>query len=139
MLYEYCCPKGHHFEAVLAVADYRTPQSCPKCGTEGRRIISVPRLVTATPNVCFDSPIDGRPITSMAQRRDDMARNNCREYDPMMRLDAAKFRKETQEKLERSVDESVERHIDSLPDHKREKLNNELASGADTTVERRQV
>lgn len=136
--YEYHCKAGHHFERVLLVADYKTPQAC-ECGADGRRVISLPRLVTATPNVHYDSPIDGRPITSMAQRRDDLARSGCREYDPLMRQDAEKFRKEKQDQLEQSVDEHVERHIDGLSGRKREVLNNELASGVDTTVERRQV
>lgn len=75
----------------------------------------------------------------MAQRRDDLARNNCREYDPLMRQDAEKYRKEMDEKLDRSVDETVERQIDAMPGTKREKLANELASGADAKVERRGV
>lgn len=138
MIYQYACKNGHHFERVLPVADYRTLQLCD-CGAAGRRVISVPRLVKSTPDISYDSPIDGRAITSMAQRREDLARSGCREYDPEMKKDAEKFRKESQEKLERNVDDTVERHIDSLPGRKREALNNELASGVDATVERRGV
>lgn len=139
MIYEYACPNGHHFERVLPVADYQSKQACEICGTTGRRVISLPRLVTSQPECNYLSPIDERPITSFAQRRDDMARSGCREYDPGMRLDAEKFRKESQEKLERNVDDTVERHIDSLPGRKREALNNELASGVDAKIERRGV
>lgn len=139
MIYEYRCPTGHHFDRSLPVADYRTPQQCPICGMDGRRIISVPRLVSATPDCRYDSPITGRPITSMAQRRDDMARHGCQEYDPEMKKDAARFRKESQDKLERSIDDHVERQIDAMPVRKREKLDNELKSGADINIERRSV
>lgn len=39
----------------------------------------------AVPNIIFDipsyqSPIDGRWITTRSERRDDMARNNCVDY-----------------------------------------------------------
>jgi putative FmdB family regulatory protein len=136
--YEYNCRKGHHFERVLRFADYQTPQQCD-CGAEGRRVISLPRLITASPDVRYDSPIDGRPITSMAQRRDDLARSGCREYDPEMKKDADRFRERSQAQLDAHIDETVEREIDKMPTRKRERLDNELKSGADIAVERRNV
>jgi putative FmdB family regulatory protein len=138
MIYEYSCKRGHHFERVLAVADYQTPQIC-ECGADSRRIISLPRLVKVSPDVRYDSPIDGRPITSMAQRRDDMARNNCQEYDPMMRQDAERFRARTEAALDAKMGETVEREIATMPGDKREKLGNELSSGAEIAIERRSV
>lgn len=138
MIYQYACKNGHQFERVLPVADYRTPQKC-ECGADGRRVISIPRLVTATPDVRYDSPIDGRAITSMAKRRDDMARNNCREYDPEMKTDAARFRKDAEVKFERRLEDDVERSIDAMPQRKREQLDNELKSGADINIVRRSV
>lgn len=138
MLYEFSCPNGHHFERTLAVADYQTPQRCD-CGADGRRIISIPRLVTASADVSYDSPIDGRAITSRAARRDDMARHGCQEYDPEMKKDAARFRERSEAAVEARMDETIERQIDAMPGRKREKLENELKSGADIAVERRSV
>ena len=75
----------------------------------------------------------------MAQRREDLARNNCREYDPMMRQDAERFRQQSQEALDKSIDETVEREIETMPTRKREKLATELSTGADVNVERKSV
>lgn len=133
--YEYHCKNGHHFERVLLVADYQTPQACD-CGAAGRRIISLPRLVSAAPDVCYDSPIDGRPITSMAQRREDMLRNNCREYDPEMKKDAERFRRESEAKLEAKIDQHIEATVSTMPARKRERLAAELSAGADATITR---
>ena len=138
MIYMYACQNGHEFERVLPVAEYQSKQQCD-CGAEGRRIISIPRLISAQPNVCYDSPIDGRPITSMAQRRDDMARNGCREYEPGMRQDADRFRKQSDAALDKAVDQTVDAAIEAMPVKKRERLERELKSGADATIERRSV
>ena len=29
------------------------------------------------PNIAYESPVDGRPVTTWAKRRDDMARSGC--------------------------------------------------------------
>lgn len=128
--YEYSCPAGHQFERVLPVADYRTPQTCD-CGKQGRRIISLPALTFAQPEARYDSPIDGKPITTWKKRRDDLARHGCREYDPGMRQDNDRRLVREQEKLERALDATVEEEIEKMPSAKRERLENELKHGAD--------
>ena len=87
----------------------------------------------------YDSPIDGRAITSWAQRREDLARNNCQEYDPEMKKDAERFRAQKQAQLEASLDTTVEKTILSMDGKKREKLGNELQSGLDVTPTRGSV
>jgi putative FmdB family regulatory protein len=138
VIYEYACKRGHHFERVLSVANYQTPQIC-ECGADSRRIISLPRLVTAAPDIRYDSPVDGRPITSMAQRRDDLARAGCQPYDPEMRKDADRFKARQDAELDRKVDETVEKEFERMPVRKREQLENEIKSGADVEVVRRSV
>jgi len=80
-------------------------------------------------DVCYDSPIDGRPITSMAARRDDLARSGCVEYDPEMKTDAARRRKEKDDALDASVDQLVEREFAVMPAKKKELLAAEMQSG----------
>lgn len=135
MLYEYNCERGHHFERVLPVADYRTPQTCD-CGAKGRRIISLPLGGYVQRECRYDSPIDGKPITSWKQRRDDLARNNCQEYDPEMRRDYDRRVKQSGEALEKTFDTTVDQIYESLPTRKREQLDSELRAGADATIER---
>ena len=133
-MYEYLCQYGHTFERVLPVAEYKSRQFC-HCGSIGSKVISAP-TVFASKDVCYDSPIDGRPITSMKARRDDLARNNCTEYDPEIKKDYARRIEREQLQLERSVEATVEATIEQMPVRKREKLESELRSGADCAPER---
>lgn len=138
MIYEYSCPNGHVFERILPMREYNSAQFC-ECGQQGEMIISSPKLILASKDVCYDSPIDGRPITSMAQHREDLARNHCRQYDPGMRQDADRFRKQSEAALDKAVDQTVDAAIDAMPVKKRERLERELKSGADAIIERRSV
>lgn len=80
-------------------------------------------------DIHYQSPIDGREITNMAARRDDLARSGCIEYDPEMRKDTARFRASEDKKLEDSVDTFVEKEWESMPLRKKETLAAELESG----------
>lgn len=132
--YVYLCLDGHYFERILRVADYREPQVC-ECGMSATKIITPP-TVFASKDICYDSPIDGRPITSMKARRDDLARNNCTEYDPEIKKDYTRRIEREQLQLERSVEATVEATIENMPVRKREQLESELRSGADCAPER---
>lgn len=136
--YEWTCKNGHHFERILPIADYKSEQIC-ECGAIGRRIITLPPMVKMSRDVCYDSPIDGTPITSMKKRKWDLARSGCQPYDPEMKTDADNFRKDKQAALERQVDETVERAYEAMPSRKKEALANELLGGADATPTRHNV
>lgn len=120
---------------MLPVAEYRTPQIC-ECGKKAKRVISAPMLAYAQRDCIYDSPIDGRPITSWAQRKEDLARNGCEEYDPGVKQDYHRRVKREQNALERQLDDTIEAEIDKMPTRKREKLQNELDAGATAVPER---
>jgi putative FmdB family regulatory protein len=132
--YVYECPRGHTFERILRVADHATPQRCD-CGRSSQRIITAPTLFVKQ-EIRYDSPIDGRAITSMKARRDDLARNNCQEYDPEMKKDYKRRIERQQAALEKSVESTVEATIEQMPARKRERLESELRAGADCAPER---
>lgn len=132
MIYEFRCSRGHNFEVSLPVAEYQTAQTCG-CGASARRVISVPRLVFGQRDCRYTSPVDDRPITSWAQRRDDLARNGCQEYDPEMKKDVDRRIAREAAELERSIDSTVEAEIERMPVRKRELLDSELRSGADVS------
>lgn len=52
--------------------------------TEEQRMgpIAMPMIISDIPE--YASPIDGRMITSRSERRDDLARNGCVEYEPSL-------------------------------------------------------
>jgi len=81
------------------------------------------------PECHYESPIDGRPITSWAQRKEDLARSNCAPYDPQQRIDYDRRVKAEAEHLEKAMDETIDREIALMPTKKRELLENEMQSG----------
>jgi len=42
----------------------------------------MPAVISDIPE--YRSPIDGKPITSRSERRDDLKRNNCVEWEPSL-------------------------------------------------------
>lgn len=129
MIYEYICTCGAEFDRVLPVAEYQTPQFC-ECGKTAKRVISAPMLAFAQRECIYDSPVDGRAITSWAQRREDLARHGCQEYDPGMKQDYHRRIEKEQNQLERKLDATIEAEVDKMPTRKREMLQNELDGGA---------
>lgn len=66
-------------EPMLSDAERNGPVSCPT-------------VISDIPD--YRSPIDGRLITSRSERRDDLKRNNCVEFEPSMSPTKGKFRNE---------------------------------------------
>lgn len=126
--HDHRCEAGHIFERFIARDQLDAQQYC-ECGKPAERVFLRFPMAWVSPDVCYDSPIDGRPITSMQQRKEDMARANCIEYDPEMRKDADRRQKEADENLDKSVDEFVDRQIATMPVRKREKLAAEMEAG----------
>jgi len=134
-VYEYECSCGKAFDRYLPVAKYLDPQTC-ECGQVATKVMRTPPTGYVQKDICYDSPIDGRPITSMAARREDLARSNCVEYDPEMRTDYTRRVEENERKLEQSVDSLLDREIAALPARKKERLAAEMESGLDADIVR---
>lgn len=83
-------------------------------------------MVSVQQDVGFESPTSGKMITSMAQRREDMAQSECIEYDPGMRQDYEANIENSNNKLENDMMNTVEKEIDKMPTKKREALANEV-------------
>jgi len=76
----------------------------------------------------YESPSSGEVVSSYAQRKEDLARTDCVEYDPEMKTDQMNNVKADDAKIDSLVDETVEREFAMMPGHKKEKLVNEMAS-----------
>ena len=88
-------------------------------------------------DVCYDSPIDGKPITNKHARAEDLKRSGCIEYDPGMRQDAVRKAQERDKALDAAAERTVEEVVSSMPSRKRESLYSELASGASAEIVRK--
>ncbi len=95
---------------------------------EGRRFLPLP-MAFVRPDICYDSPIDGRHITNKYAREEDLKRHGCIEYDPEMKKDAARRRAEADAAIERQVDTHVEKTIMGMGQKQKERLTNELQAG----------
>jgi hypothetical protein len=134
VIYEYECASGHIIERHLPIEDRNLPQQCD-CGLTAARIMSATRGFVQR-ECRYDSPIDGRPISTWRERKEDLARNGCQEYDPEMKKDAQRFREREQANLEAALDATVEKSILTMSGKQREKLGAELQSGVDITPAR---
>ena len=130
-LYTYSCSNGHQFDRFLKLADYKKPQTC-ECGLEANRKI-MPTMLNCDmqPWDRYVSPASGKVITSYAERKKDMAETGCVDYEPSLKNDVTTHWKREEAKLEKAMDETVESEIEKMPIRKREKLAEELTSGAD--------
>lgn len=136
-LYEYRCANQHLTQKLYRVRDYVEAVDCERCDLAAVRVFSPPVMVKASPDVCYDSPIDGKPITSHAARREDMQRHDCIEYDPEMKTDALRRQQESEQALDASIEQTVYREVAKLPKVKKDRLIKEvLHQGATAEVVR---
>lgn len=81
------------------------------------------------PDIRYESPVDGRPITNYYEHLEELARTNTVVYEPGIKQDQERNERQRLEALERSVDETVEKEIATMPSVKLEKLAAELEGG----------
>lgn len=103
---------------------------------EGHHFLPLP-MAFVQRDVCYDSPIDGRPITNRQARIEDMKRANCVEYDPGMKQDHERRIRESDAALDKRVDQHVDREVALMPTRQREKLAAELKHGAVADIVRK--
>jgi len=133
-LYSFRCPNDHNFERVLKVKDYDTLQYCD-CGQKAKRQI-VPTMI-APEFQDYQSPIDGAAISTKKRRIEEMAKHDCVDYEPSLKLEADKRVKEDEIRMDKSVDKTVDKLWYSMTSQQRENLARELTSGADINYLRR--
>ena len=132
-LYDFKCDKGHKFDRFLKLADCTNPQTC-ECGAEAHKQLSAPMFSVDFP--AYQSPTSGKWITSKTQRREDLKASGCVEYEPSMVAEQQRRHAYEDAKIDKQVDEHVEKTIYEMPTVQREKLVAELEGGIDVAVER---
>ena len=134
--YDYGCDNGHRFHRYLTLANHQGTWPC-ECGQVAKQLISAPILVKAAPDLCYDSPIDGRPITSWDARAEDLRRSDCVPYDPEMKTDSLKRQHAHEADLDAQIDRTVEEKVEKMTGAQRRTLASEvLDQGADLVYSR---
>jgi hypothetical protein len=132
-LYEYAC-LDHRFTRFLPLARFAEPQVCD-CGKPAGKLLSAPMVIgDISP---YQSPVDGKIINSRSARRDDLARNGCIAYEPGIRQDGLRNRAQSDERLERAVEDTIEGELARMPTRKRELLEAEVRAGTDVQLVRK--
>lgn len=125
-LYEFSCVE-HRFDRFLPLARYAEPQTCA-CGKPATKLISAPMVIGDIPP--YTSPIDGRIIESRSARREDLLRNGCVEYEPGISSSREAELASFDERLDKSVEATIEGELARMPARKRELLEQEVQAGA---------
>lgn len=134
-LHDYKCVNCEKFETRFVKLDHLCYTQFHYCG--GRLDIvylSPPMMSVDIP--AYQSPINGKVINSRRQRKEDLRRNGCVEWEPGFNEEAAKREKQAEIRLDAAVDDTVEEFVTKLPVRKRELLEQEIRSGADLALER---
>lgn len=135
-IYTYVCDNGHQFDKFLKLSDYREPQRC-ECGAESKKKIMPTQInCDIQPWDYYESPASGKPITSYKERDRDMKEHGCVDYEPSMTKHTTNHMKTEDDKLEKKIDDFVEKSIQEMPVRKKEKLESELNAGASISYER---
>lgn len=70
--------------------DYVDGDGNPMVDPSAPYVPVVPHIISDIPE--YRSPVDGKLISSRSSRRDDLERNNCREWEPSDSPTGGKFR-----------------------------------------------
>lgn len=125
-LHDFRCERGHVTEEYVAQG---VDEITCACYLPARKVFLVAPMAFVQADICYDSPIDGRPITNKQARAEDLARSGCIPYDPEMKKDYQRRLAREEAALEAAVDQTVEAELAAMPSRKREKLEAELQGG----------
>lgn len=111
--------------------------TCQRCFDKAEKVFLAPPGIHVQMDICYDSPIDGRPITTRQARIEDLKRSECRPYESGEKEEMERRRKKADESLDQSIDDSVEREVALMPQRKRELLEQEVRAGATAEIVRK--
>jgi hypothetical protein len=136
-LYDIKCSEGHVTEVFIPLEKFDRPVICG-CNAPAERLISAPMFtVDSTAYTC---PITGDWIASKHQHRENLAKHGCRVLETGEKELAAQRRIEADARLDKTIEDHVEREFEALPSAKKETLSNELLNGKlDLAVTRESV
>lgn len=105
-LYTYYCPQGHRHNLFSKIEDRDAPRKCEHCASDLERLFEAPSI---RPDIePYISPASGKFISSQSERRDDLKRSGCIEWEPGIRQDAPRLRQEADDKAFAPMEASLE-------------------------------
>jgi len=136
--YDFECSKCQSVvERLLPLSHSDAPQYCDRCNELMQKVFLQAPAGVVQPNYpAYRCPITDKVIDGRKAHEENLARHGCRVLEAGEKEAAERHRLEADAALDRGIEETVEREIALMPADKKERLANELAAGADATVER---
>jgi len=118
-VYESVCLKcGKYHEYIRTVSNCLDTPEC--CGEKtDKRILSAPMGIVDIP--AYESPATGKWITSRSERKEDLKRSGCREWEGMEteKQEAARRKQYEEAAQDKALDHSVRQAWADLPPSKK--------------------
>lgn len=130
-LHDFRCPNGHEFELVVpAGTEEVVCIRCSRLDVLAQKVFLCFPVAFVRADVHYRSPVTGEPITSAAQRQDDLRRQGCIAWEPGIKQDAARNRTAEDTALDQAVEATVDEFVATASPRKLEVLEQELRGGA---------
>ena len=100
-----------------------------------RQLISAPHIVMDYPG--YTCPVTGQWVEGRTAHRENLKRQGCRVLEPGETEQTRRRAAESESRLDRELDATVDQALASLPSREVEHLCNAVADGMTATVERR--
>lgn len=133
-LYDFKCDAGHVFELFVSLENFHKEQYC-SCGAVARRVITAPMFQVE--HVEYTCPITDRPILSKKAHEENLRIHGCRVLESGETEEYKSNLKKENDQFDKMIETTVEKEFDKMPSDKKEKLTNELLSGATLEYERK--
>lgn len=134
-LYTYKCPTcGRGRDVFKAIADIDRKEECSNCGFAMNRQVAAPAV--RGDYAGYTCPVTGAWIEGRRAHKENLARQGCRVLEPGETEAVARRRQQEDAALDSKIEATVEQFFETLPTEKKERLANEVASGADVQIVR---
>ena len=133
-LYEYECDSCKaRVEKFLPLSEFDCAQQC-SCGEILRKRLSAPVVFVDYP--AYQCPVTGATIEGRRQHEENLKRHGCRVWEPGETDRVRQERVAADHDFGRKVEATIDEQLTTMPSRKREKLVEELKSGADLALVR---
>lgn len=133
-LHDFRCPDGHTIESYVEHGVESI--ECPRCKSVAPKVfLTAPMVHGDLPG--YHSPVTGKWIEGRRARKEDLKRTGSRPYEDGERQEFERRRASEEAAFDKSLENTIEGEIASMPARKKELLEQEVRAGASVEVQRR--
>ena len=134
-LYDFKCNScGQVSGRFVKLQDFDKPQECNFCSGNLQRLISAPFV--RVNDIGYTCPITDKWIGSKQDHENNLAIHGCRLLEDGEHEDNNRKRQQANDDLDRAIEQTVDRQLETMPAEKLERLAKEVTSGVDVQINR---